>query len=82
MQHFWGSRSRYEKALIVLFLLSIPFVRPRIQWDGIGYHAYLRSPLIDHNFRFASDWNDPPEELIVHCRACSNEVKEYWNHPA
>ncbi|HXY25135.1 MAG TPA: hypothetical protein VEI73_10830 [Candidatus Acidoferrum sp.] len=59
----WRSRSRYEKALFFLFLLTLPFLHLRVNGDGIGYYAYVRSPLIDHNFNFSSDWRDPGEEL-------------------
>lgn len=82
MRGLWRSRSRYEKALIIIFLLTLPFIRRQIQPDGQGYYAYLRSPLIDHNFQFASDWNDPPEKMLLLCGPCSDEVKQYWNHPA
>jgi hypothetical protein len=82
MRRFWGKRSRYEKALLVIFLLSIPFIRARIQWDGVGYYAYLRSPLVDHNFQFANDWHDPAQDMFLKCRVCPEEVKQYWNHPA
>jgi hypothetical protein len=78
----WSARSRYEKALIVLFLLTIPFVHARLSMDGTGYYAYLRSPLIDHNFRFASDWKSQPDERFLTCRACPDSAKLYWNHPA
>jgi hypothetical protein len=78
---FW-SPARYEQALVLLFLLSLSFVHARIRGDGIGYYAYLRSPLIDHNLRFASDWNDPPDELLRDCGACPKSAKQYWNHPA
>jgi hypothetical protein len=50
--------STYWKALITLFLLTLPFVHGEVDGDGIGYYAYLRSPLIDHNFSFAGDWKD------------------------
>jgi hypothetical protein len=82
ISRFWASRSRYEKALIVLFLLTLPFVHARVRWDGRGYYAYLRSPLIDHNFQFASDWNTRPDPLFYNCRACGQNAKLYWNNPA
>jgi hypothetical protein len=53
--HVWTAHSVCEKILIVLFLLTTPFLRARVQPDGTGYCAYLRSPLIDHNFSFVSD---------------------------
>jgi hypothetical protein len=51
--------SGYWKALIVLFLLTLPFLHGEVDGDGIGYYANLRSPLIDHNLAFATDWKDP-----------------------
>ena len=59
----WRSRSTYERALFLLFVLSLPFLQGHVNGDGIGFYAYVRSPLIDHNFNFASDWQDPKEEL-------------------
>lgn len=59
----WRSRSKYERALFFLFLLGLPFLHLLVNGDGIGYYAYVRSPLVDHNFRFSSDWQDPKEEL-------------------
>ncbi len=56
---FWRTFTGAEKMLIALFLLSLPFVRPQVQGDGIGYYAYARSMLIDHNLNFDGDWKDP-----------------------
>lgn len=64
MVRFWRSVSRYEKALVVLFALTIPFVHAQVSGDGIGYYAYARSLLIDHNLQFASDWTDPKNQLL------------------
>jgi hypothetical protein len=61
---WWRSFSRYEKTLLFLFLISLPFVHPAVEGDGVGYYAYLRSPLIDHNFQFAGDYKDPKNELL------------------
>jgi len=59
----WRSRSNYERGLFFLFVLSLLFLQGHVDGDGIGFYAYLRSPLIDHNLNFASDWQDPKEEL-------------------
>ena len=48
--------SRGEKWFLFLFLLSLPLVNPWVRGDGVGYYAYVRSALIDHNIRFESDW--------------------------
>src|ERR1700720_4726365 len=42
--------------LIALCILSLPLVNPWVRGDGVGYYAYVRSLLIDHNFRFEKDW--------------------------
>jgi hypothetical protein len=55
----WQRFTRAEKTFIVLFLFTLPFVQGRIRGDGIGYYAYVRSLLIDHNLEFSSDWKDP-----------------------
>jgi hypothetical protein len=78
----WSSRSNREKILILLFLISLPFVRARVSWDGIGYYAYLRSLLIDHNLQFKGDWDDRPIPELLTCKACSRQVVSYWNNPA
>ena len=63
IQRLWGSRSNYEKALFFVFLFTLPFLHALVNGDGVGYYAYLRSPLIDHNFDFASDYQDPVNDL-------------------
>lgn len=47
---------RFRRALLALFLLSLPFVNPIVHGDGVGYYAYARAPLIQHNLRFEEDW--------------------------
>jgi hypothetical protein len=64
MLGLWRSLSRYEKALIILFALTLPFVHAQVSGDGIGYYAYARSLLIDRNLQFAGDWKDPKNELL------------------
>lgn len=82
MARFWISRSRFEKALVVLFLLTMPFAHARVRADGIGYYAYLRSLLIDHNLNFSGDWNRGPNRMFYLCKACPSSFKLYWNNPA
>ncbi|MGH9572354.1 MAG: hypothetical protein ACRD40_02325 [Candidatus Acidiferrales bacterium] len=48
--------SKYEKILILIFLATLPFVNPWVRGDGVGYYAFARAPLIQHNFDFRSDW--------------------------
>jgi len=48
--------SACEKFLFVLFLFTLPLVNPWVRGDGVGYYAYVRSLLIDHDLRFENDW--------------------------
>ena len=45
-----------EKLLFFLFLLTLPLANPWVRGDGVGYYAYLRSSLIDHDLRFENDY--------------------------
>lgn len=47
---------RYPRILLVLFLCTLPLVNPIVHGDGVGYYAYVRAPLIQHNLRFEEDW--------------------------
>jgi len=42
--------------LLALFLLTLPLANPMIHADGVGYYAYLRSLLIDHDLDFENEW--------------------------
>jgi hypothetical protein len=46
----------YIKILFVCFLLTLPIVNPTVHGDGVGYYAYTRAVLIQHNLRFEEDW--------------------------
>jgi hypothetical protein len=48
--------NRYETVLILLFLVTLPLVNPWVRGDGVGYYAYARALVIDHNLRFEQDW--------------------------
>jgi hypothetical protein len=42
--------------LAFAFVVTLPLVNPLVHGDGVGYYAYLRAPLIQHNLRFEEDW--------------------------
>jgi len=48
--------SRYQVALILLFVFTLPLVNPWIRGDGVGYYAFARSLLIEHKLDFTQDW--------------------------
>ena len=47
---------RFKHILLLLFLLSLPLINPIVHGDGVGYYAYARAPLIQHNLHFEEDW--------------------------
>ena len=47
---------RFERILLVVYLLTIPLANPWVRGDGVGYYAYARAPLIEHSFDFTHDY--------------------------
>jgi hypothetical protein len=47
---------RFERILLVVYLLTIPLANPWVRGDGVGYYAYARAPLIEHNLDFTHDY--------------------------
>jgi hypothetical protein len=45
-----------ELVLLFLFFLSLPLLNPWVHGDGVGYYAFLRAPLIEHNLDFSHDY--------------------------
>jgi hypothetical protein len=50
-----------ERLLALLFLLSLPFLNPWVRGDGVGYYAFARAPLIEHNLDFTKDFQHANE---------------------
>jgi len=53
------ARARVRVHLFILFavfVMTLPLVNPLVHGDGVGYYAYLRAPIIQHNLRFEEDW--------------------------
>jgi hypothetical protein len=42
--------------MLALFLVTLPLVNPWVRGDGVGYYAYARALLIQHDLRFEKDW--------------------------
>jgi len=45
-----------EKLMCLLFLFTLPLINPWVHGDGVGYYAYARAVLVQHNLDFRSDW--------------------------
>lgn len=56
---------KFEKILIVLFLLTVPLSNPWVRGDGVGYYAYARAMLIDHSLDFQKDWKHANESFTM-----------------
>ncbi|MGC1483481.1 MAG: hypothetical protein WA789_06800 [Candidatus Acidiferrum sp.] len=52
-----------ERLLLVLFVLSLPMLNPWVRGDGVGYYAYARAPLIQHNLDFTPDYQHANESF-------------------
>ena len=55
----------HEKMLFFLFLLTLPLANPWVRGDGVGYYAYFRSALIDHDLRFENDYLAANESFVI-----------------
>jgi hypothetical protein len=59
-----GPRPRKsERLLLLLFLLSLPFLNPWVRGDGVGYYAFARAPLIQRNLDFTEDYRHANESF-------------------
>lgn len=48
--------TKHDKALVALFLVTLPLSNPWVRGDGVGYYAFARSMLIEHHLDFTKDW--------------------------
>lgn len=74
-------RLRYEWILLILYLVTLPLLNPWVRGDGVGYYAYARAPLIEHNLDFTHDYqaaNDSFRE--ARCDENGQPKKEYRTH--
>lgn len=59
-------RPRTRKAecvLLLLFLLTLPLLNPWVRGDGVGYYAFARALLIQHNLDFTEDYRHANESF-------------------
>jgi len=47
--------------LLILLLVSLPLLNPWVRGDGVGYYAFARALLIQHNLDFAQDYEHANE---------------------
>jgi hypothetical protein len=56
---------KYEKFLILIFLITLPLSNPWVRGDGVGYYAYVRSLLIERRLNFEKDWQHGNESFVM-----------------
>ena len=61
----FGILAANGKLLFVLFLFTLPLANPWVRGDGVGYYAYLRSALIDHDLRFENDFLAANKSFVI-----------------
>jgi hypothetical protein len=49
------------KVLIFLLVVTLPLLNPWVRGDGVGYYAFARALLIQHNLDFAADYQHANE---------------------
>jgi hypothetical protein len=54
--HLQIQQHRFELVLLIIFLGTLPLLNPWVRGDGVGYYAYARAPLIQHNLDFTPDY--------------------------
>ena len=81
-QDFSASPARHsrrsERLLVLLFLLSLPFLNPWVRGDGVGYYAFARAPLIQHNLDFTEDYRHANESFRSSRLDENNQPRSYF----
>ena len=54
--HLQAQQHRFEWILLIIFLGTLPLLNPWVRGDGVGYYAYARAPLIQHDLDFTRDY--------------------------
>jgi len=59
--------NRSQRMMVVVFILSLPFINPYLRGDGNGYYAYVRSAVIDGDLQFENEFRraDPAFQPAV-----------------
>ena len=64
--------------MLLLLLLSLPLLNPWVRGDGVGYYAFARALLIQHNLDFAADYQHANQGFReAHVDASGEPKQEY-----
>jgi hypothetical protein len=66
------------RVMLLLLLLSLPLLNPWVRGDGVGYYAFARALLIQHNLDFAPDYQHANQGFReAHVDASGEPKQEY-----
>jgi len=69
---------RLEISLVIIFVLTLPLLNPWVRGDGVGYYAYARAPLIEHDLDFTHYYQFANESFReARCDENGNPKREY-----
>lgn len=66
------------RALVVLFLVTLPFINPYLRGDGVGYYAYVRSLVIDGDVQFENEYRRGDAAWLEAKFEAGELVPEMW----
>ena len=67
--------------VLVLLVVSLPLVNPWVRGDGVGYYAFARALLIQHNLDFAADYQHANQGFREARLASDGSPKEAFRTP-
>ncbi len=68
----------YAKILLIIFMVTLPFVNPWVRGDGVGYYAYVRSLLVEHHLNFENDWRRANLSFRMYSVDAQGHVDPLW----
>lgn len=60
--------------LVAIFVLSTPLITPYLRGDGVGYYAWLRSPVVDGDFHFENEFRRADPAVYAHVFDAEGEL--------
>ncbi|MEX0990761.1 MAG: hypothetical protein WD004_00620 [Actinomycetota bacterium] len=73
-------RAHPAAILAIIFVLTIPAITPFLRGDGVGYYAWLASPIVDGDLRFANEYREG--DFVFESNVwVDGQVKPDWQGP-
>lgn len=65
-----------ERILVLLFAATIPLANPWVHGDGVGYYAFARAIIVQHNLDFSKDWTEANPSFRMEHVDAQNHIYE------